>query len=493
MADTSYASVLETRCLIDGAWLGEGETPVTDPSRGEVIAKVPHLGSEAATQAVDAASAALVAWGAEPVKARARILRAWHDLVMENREALAALLTAEQGKPLAEALGEIDYAASYIEYYAEEAKRILGEVIPAAAGNARAMVLRQPIGVVAVITPWNFPAAMITRKVAPALACGCSIVLKPAPETPLTALALARLAERAGVPAGVLNVVTGDAPAIGDVFLSHPDVRLVGFTGSTAVGKHLMRGAADGMKRVALELGGNAPFIVFEDANIESAVNASIAGIFGATGQSCVAGSRLYLHEDIADEFLDRMVAQAKEIKIGDPLADETQMGPLCTTGQRDNIESELAFAVEEGAKILTGGKRPDGFDGLYFEPTIVSCPSQGLRIVDTELFGPVLCVQTFKTEEEVVELANDTEHGLAAGIFTRDSARSLRMADAVRAGIVWVNTYRVVSPIAEFGGIKGSGYGRESGFQAMYDYTRPKTVWMNTSDAPMANPFVMR
>ena len=244
---------------------------------------------------------------------------------------------------------------------------------------------------------------------------------------------------------------------------------------------------------VSLELGGKSPFIVFEDANIESAVNASIAGIFGATGQSCVAGSRLYLHEDIADDFLDKMVTRARAIVIGDPLAEETQMGPLCTTGQLEHIQREVDHAKAEGGTVLTGGKQPTGLAGLFFEPTIIDCPRQDLRIVDTELFGPVLCVQRFKTEEDVLALANDTEHGLAAGIFTRDSARSLRMASAVQAGIVWINTYRVVSPIAEFGGIKGSGYGRESGFQAIYDYTRPKTVWMNTSDEPMANPFVMR
>ena len=255
------------------------------------------------------------------------------------------------------------------------------------------------------------------------------------------------------------------------------------------LGENVKRNFAE----VSLELGGKSPFIVFDDANIESAVNASIAGIFGATGQSCVAGSRLYLHEDIADEFLDQMTALTRKIVIGDPLADETQMGPLCTTGQLEHIQREIAHAQEEGGKVLVGGKQPDGMSGLFYEPTIIECPRQDLRIIDTELFGPVLSVQRFKTEEEVLALANDTEHGLAAGIFTKDGARSLRMANSVRAGIVWVNTYRVVSPIAEFGGVKGSGYGRESGFQAIYDYTRPKTIWVNTSDEPMANPFVMR
>ena len=265
------------------------------------------------------------------------------------------------------------------------------------------------------------------------------------------------------------------------------------FTGGPNAARHVLENVKRNFAEVSLELGGKSPFIVFDDANIESAVNASIAGIFGATGQSCVAGSRLYLHEDIADEFLEKMIALARQIIIGDPLEEDTQMGPLCTLGQLKNIQAEVEYAEQEGAKILTGGKQPEGKEGLFYEPTIIECPKQDLRIVDTELFGPVLCVQRFKTEEEVLSLANDTEHGLAAGVFTQNSARSLRMAGSVRAGIVWVNTYRVVSPIAEFGGVKGSGYGRESGFQAIYDYTRPKTIWMNTSDDPMSNPFVMR
>ncbi|MBT5580263.1 MAG: aldehyde dehydrogenase family protein, partial [Acidimicrobiaceae bacterium] len=274
---------------------------------------------------------------------------------------------------------------------------------------------------------------------------------------------------------------------------SHPLVARISFTGGPGAARHVLENSKQNFAEVSLELGGKSPFIVFDDANIDSAVNASIAGIFGATGQSCVAGSRLYLHEDIAEEFLAKMIHAVGEIRIGDPLDDETQMGPLCTTGQLENIAAEVAHAQGEGATVLAGGKQPDGMGGLFYEATIIDCPRQDLRIVDTELFGPVLCVQRFTTEKEVIGLANDSEHGLAAGIFTRDSARSLRMADAVRAGIVWVNTYRVVSPIAEFGGVKGSGYGRESGMQAMYDYTRPKTIWMNTSDEPMANPFVMR
>ena len=306
-------------------------------------------------------------------------------------------------------------------------------------------------------------------------------------------LEFGRLIEQAGFPPGVVNIVTGHGDPCGRVLTGHPLVARISFTGGPNAARHVLENSKNNFAEVSLELGGKSPFIVFDDANIESAVNASIAGIFGATGQSCVAGSRLYLHDDIADEFLERMTGLARQIRMGDPLEEDTQMGPLCTTGQLEHIKAEVAHAQSQGGTVLTGGKQPDDMPGLFFEPTIIDCPRQDLRIVDTELFGPVLCVQRFKTEDEVIALANDTEHGLAAGIFTRDSARSLRMANAVRAGIVWVNTYRVVSPIAEFGGIKGSGYGRESGFQAMYDYTRPKTIWMNTSDEPMANPFVMR
>ncbi|MBB98470.1 MAG: succinate-semialdehyde dehydrogenase (NADP(+)) [Rhodobacteraceae bacterium] len=474
MADTSYASVLETRCLIDGAWLGEGETPVTDPSRGEVIAKVPHLGSEAATQAVDAASAALVAWGAEPVKARARILRAWHDLVMENREALAALLTAEQGKPLAEALGEIDYAASYIEYYAEEAKRILGEVIPAAAGNARAMVLRQPIGVVAVITPWNFPAAMITRKVAPALACGCSIVLKPAPETPLTALALARLAERAGVPAGVLNVVTGDAPAIGDVFLSHPDVRLVGFTGSTAVGKHLMRGAADGMKRVALELGGNAPFIVFDDADLDAAVAGVIASKFRNMGQTCVCANRIYVQKGVHDAFVERLAAAVRALKVGDGREPGVQQGPLINMAAVKKVEAHVEDALAKGGTLVTGGKR-HALGGTFFEPTVVTGMRADMLAACSETFGPLAPVFAFETEAEVLAAANNSDAGLAAYFFTRDMSRSYRMLERLQFGMVGCNTGVLSSELAPFGGVKQSGNAREGSHHGIAEFTELK------------------
>ena len=394
---------------------------------------------------------------------------------------------------LKETRWQAKYIAEFFHFFAGCADKVSGETLPIDKPDMFVFTKREPLGVVAAVVPWNSQLFLVAVKIGPALAAGNTVVLKASEHASAAMLEFGQLIEQAGIPPGVVNIVTGHGEPCGRALTGHPLVARVSFTGGPNAARHVLENAKRNFAEVSLELGGKSPFIVFEDANIESAVNASIAGIFGATGQSCVAGSRLYLHEDIADEFLEKMVVQARQIVIGDPLAEDTQMGPLCTAGQLEHIQREIAFAQEEGGTVLTGGKQPDGATGLYFEPTIIDCPRQDLRIVDTELFGPVLCVQRFKTEDEVLQLANDTEHGLAAGIFTTNSARSLRMASAVRAGIVWVNTYRVVSPIAEFGGIKGSGYGRESGFQAIYDYTRPKTVWMNTSDEPMANPFVMR
>ena len=492
------ADIRAYQMLIDGEWVDAsdgGTFDSTNPATGEVWSRVPEATEADVDCAVRAAHEAFLKgpWSKMTPTQRGKCLRKLGDLLADRSEELGRTETIDTGKMLKETKWQATYIAEFFHFFAGCADKISGETLPIDKPDLFVFTKREPLGVVAAVVPWNSQLFLVAVKIGPALAAGNTVVLKASEHASAAMLEFGKLIEEAGFPPGVVNIVTGHGEPCGRALTGHKLVARVSFTGGPGAARHVLENTKNNFAEVSLELGGKSPFIVFEDANIESAVNASIAGIFGATGQSCVAGSRLYLHEDIAEEFLDRMVAQAKEIKIGDPLADETQMGPLCTTGQRDNIERELAFAVEEGAKILTGGKRPDGFDGLYFEPTIVSCPRQGLRIVDTELFGPVLCVQTFRTEEEVVELANDTEHGLAAGIFTRDSARSLRMADAVRAGIVWVNTYRVVSPIAEFGGIKGSGYGRESGFQAMYDYTRPKTVWMNTSDAPMANPFVMR
>jgi acyl-CoA reductase-like NAD-dependent aldehyde dehydrogenase len=347
------------------------------------------------------------------------------------------------------------------------------------------------LGVVAAVVPWNSQLFLSAVKLGPALAAGNTVVLKVSEHASVPMLEFGRLIEAAGFPAGVVNIISGHGE-VGRVLTSHPLVARVSFTGGPETARHVVRNSAENFAEVSLELGGKSPFVVFEDADLDSAVNGCVAGIFGATGQSCVAGSRLIVHEAVADEFLARLVAAARGIRIGDPLADETQMGPLCTEAQVRLIEAQVALAVTEGGRVLTGGRQPS-LGGTYYEPTIVDCPSPDLTIVDTELFGPVLSVLRFKDEAEAVALANRSQHGLAAGVFTLNGARQMRVAKAIRAGIVWVNTYRAVSPIAAFGGVKGSGYGRESGFQAMFDYTRPKTIWVNTSSEPIANPFVMR
>ena len=484
--------------LIDGAWVPASDGAVFDsinPATGTVWSHIPEATAEDVDRAVQAAHRAFTTgpWASMTPTARGKCLRRLADLLADRSEELGRIESVDTGKMLKETKWQATYIAEFFHFYAGCADKISGETLPIDKPDMMVFTKREPLGVVAAVVPWNSQLFLVAVKIGPALAAGNTVVLKASEHASAALLAFGRLIEEAGFPPGVVNIVTGHGDPCGRVLTAHPLVARISFTGGPGAARHVLENSKRNFAEVSLELGGKSPVIVFDDANIESAVNASIAGIFGATGQSCVAGSRLYLHEDIADAFLERMTALAKEIRIGDPLAEETQMGPLCTTGQRDRIEAEIAHAVTEGADILTGGARPEGMGGLFFEPTILSCPRQDLRIVDTELFGPVLCVQRFRTEEEVIALANDTEHGLAAGIFTRDSARSLRMANAVRAGIVWVNTYRVVSPIAEFGGVKGSGYGRESGFQAMYDYTRPKTIWMNTSDEPMANPFVMR
>jgi acyl-CoA reductase-like NAD-dependent aldehyde dehydrogenase len=351
---------------------------------------------------------------------------------------------------------------------------------------------REPLGVIAGVIPWNSQMFLTAVKVGPALAAGNTIVLKASEHASAPLLAFGELIAKAGIPDGVVNIITGGADPCGKTLTTHPDVAKIAFTGGPGTAQHIVRNSAENFAEVSLELGGKSPFIVFDDADIESAVNGSIAGIFAASGQSCVAGSRLYLHQDIADAFLEKMVAIAKNIHIGDPQAEETEMGPLCTAAQMDHITQQIALATEEGGNVLCGGKALEA-DGLFFAPTIIECPRQDMTIVDTELFGPVLSVQRFKTEAEAIALANDTRHGLAAGVFTRDSARSLRMSKQINAGIIWVNTYRAISPIAAFGGMKMSGYGREAGLQAVYNYTRPKTVWMNLSDDPIANPFKPR
>jgi acyl-CoA reductase-like NAD-dependent aldehyde dehydrogenase len=488
--------VVKYQMLIDGAWLDASDGACFDsvnPATGKVWASIPEATEADVNRAVEAADAALNGeWGTMTPTARGKCLRRLGDFLAESSEAIGRVETVDTGKMFKETAWQATYIAEYLHFYAGAADKIHGETLPIDKPDMFVFTSREPVGVVAAVVPWNSQMFLSAVKIGPALAAGNTIVLKASEQASAPLLEFGKLVAKAGIPNGVVNIITGHAEPCGRALTSHPLVAKIAFTGGPDAARHILRNSAENFAEVSLELGGKSPFIVFDDANMESAVNGSIAGIFGATGQSCVAGSRLYLHEDIADEFLERMIAIAKNIRIGDPLADETEMGPLCTQAQVDHLERQLALAVKEGGTILTGGKRAD-LDGLYFEPTIVECPRQDMTIVDTELFGPVLAVQRFKTEDEVVALANDTRHGLAAGIFTRDSARSLRMSKRVKAGIIWVNTYRAISPIAAFGGVKGSGYGREAGMQAVYDYTRPKTVWMNLSDAPIANPFKMR
>ena len=445
--------------------------------------------------AVEAAHKAFIdgPWSKMTPTERGEHLRKLADILASKSEELGKIETIDTGKMLKETKWQAKYISQFFNFFAGCADKVSGQTLPIDKPDLFVFTNREPLGVVAAVVPWNSQLFLVAVKIGPALAAGNTIVLKASEHASAAMLAFGKCVEEAGIPPGVVNIITGHGDPCGKELTSHPKVARISFTGGPTSARHVIRNSAENFAEVSLELGGKSPFIVFDDADIENAVNCSIAGIFGATGQSCVAGSRLYLQENISDEFLSLIVKQAKNIKIGDPLLDETQMGPLCTKGQLENIKTELAFAVEEGATLLCGGKSPEGLGELFFEPTIVDCPSQKLKIVDTELFGPVLSVIKFKTEEEVVSLANDTKHGLAAGIFSKSNSRCLRVSKAVHAGIVWVNTYRVVSPIAEFGGFKNSGYGRESGFQAIYDYTRPKTVWMNMSDEPAANPFVMK
>ena len=412
----------------------------------------------------------------------------------EKSEHLGRIETIDTGKMLKETRWQAKYIAEFFHFYAGCADKVSGQTLPIDKPDMITLTLREPLGVIAAVVPWNSQLFLVAVKIGPALAAGNTVVLKASEHASAAMLEFGKLVEEAGFPEGVVNIVTGHADPCGQVLTSHPLVQRISFTGGTAAARHVVRNSAENFAQVSLELGGKSPFIVFDDANIESAVNGSIAGIFGASGQSCVAGSRLYLHNSISDEFLDKMLQQAQTIKLGDPLDDATQMGPLATYAQIEHIERQVEMAKAEGGSILTGGHRGDTpATGWYYPPTIIACPRQDLTIVGTELFGPVLSVLRFNDEDEVLQLANDSQFGLAAGVFTRDGARALRMTKALRAGIVWVNTYRVVSPIAEFGGFKESGHGRESGMQAIYDYTRPKTAWLNISDAPLTNPFVMR
>ncbi|MGB0845774.1 MAG: aldehyde dehydrogenase [Thiolinea sp.] len=484
--------------LIDGEWVdaSDGNTFTSvNPANGEVWSRIPEASADDVDRAVKAADRALNdgPWGRMTPTERGHCLRRLGDLLAEQSEALGKTESIDTGKMFKETRWQAKYISEFFHFYAGCADKIHGDTLPIDKPDMFVFTKREPLGVIAAVVPWNSQLFLSAVKIGPALAAGNTIVLKASEHASAAMLEFGRLIAEAGIPPGVVNIVTGHGDPCGKVLTSHPLVARISFTGGPVSAQHIIHNSANNFAEISLELGGKSPFIVFDDADIESAVNGSVGGIFAASGQSCVAGSRLYLQEGIADEFLQRMVTVANSVKIGDPLLEATEMGPLCTSGQLENVQREVAFAQQEGGKVLCGGRQPEGLDGLYYEPTIIECPRQDLRIVDTELFGPVLSVVRFKDEAEAVAMANDTKHGLAAGIFTRDSARSLRVSSAVKAGIVWVNTYRVISPVAEFGGMKTSGYGRESGFQAVMDYTRPKTVWMNTSSEPLGSQFVGR
>ena len=467
---------------INGVWTAGGATKtfdVVNPASGEVLAALPDMGVAEATAAIDAAYAAQPAWAARPAKERSAILRKWFDLMVTHADALAAILTAEMGKPFAEAKAEILYAASYVEWYAEEAKRIYGETIPAGQTDKRMIVIKQPVGVVGTITPWNFPAAMITRKIAPALAVGCTIVSKPAEQTPLSAIALAVLAEEAGLPAGVFNVIVGlDGPAIGRELCGNAKVRKISFTGSTEVGRILMRQCADQIKKISLELGGNAPFIVFDDADLDAAAEGAIASKYRNAGQTCVCANRIYVQSGVYDAFAAKLAAKVSTLSVGDGFQPGVTIGPLIDEQGIAKVEDHVHDAVSKGAKVLTGGKRLDGA-GTFFAPTILTGVDRAMKVAREETFGPVAPLFRFDTVEDVIAQANDTEFGLAAYFFAGDLKKVWRVAEALEYGMVGINTGRMSSEAAPFGGIKQSGLGREGSRHGVDEYLEMKYLCM--------------
>ena len=470
-------TLLRQQCYIDGTWRDAdtgGALQVSNPATGVVLGTVPNMGTAETRAAIEAAAAAFPAWAARTAKDRATLLRRWHDLMLLNADDLAQLMTAEQGKPLAEAKGEIVYAASFIEWFAEEAKRVYGDVIPGHQPDKRIFVLRQPVGVVAAITPWNFPAAMITRKAGPALAAGCTFVCKPAAQTPYSALAMAELAHRAGIPRGVFSVITGSATAIGGEMTSNPIVRKVTFTGSTAIGKKLMEQCAGTLKKLSLELGGNAPFIVFDDADLDAAVQGAIASKYRNTGQTCVCANRLLVQDGVYDAFVAKLVDAVKKLRVGDGLAGPTEQGPLIDDKAVAKVEEHVADALAKGGRIALGGKR-HALGGTFFEPTIITGVQPSMLVAREETFGPVAPVFRFKDEQEAIRMANDTEFGLASYFYTRDLARSLRVAEKLEYGIVGLNTGIISTEVAPFGGVKESGFGREGSKYGILDYTELK------------------
>ncbi|WP_223481698.1 MULTISPECIES: NAD-dependent succinate-semialdehyde dehydrogenase [unclassified Pseudomonas] len=473
------SSLIRHGNFIDGQWSSGGATyPVLNPANGELITDVQKAGAEETNRAIDAANRALPAWRKLTAKERSQKLKRWSELMLGNQKDLATLLSREQGKPLAEAMGEVVYAASFLEWFAEEAKRAYGDVIPSHKADARIIVVKEAIGVVAAITPWNFPLAMVTRKVGPALAAGCTMILKPSEETPLSAFALAVLAEQAGIPAGVFNIVSGDAVAIGGALQASGIVRKLSFTGSTRTGKLLMRQAADTLKKVSLELGGNAPFIVFDDADLDAAVKGAMASKFRNTGQTCVCVNRFFIQDGVYEAFTGKLAEAVAAMRVGSALDGETEQGPLINAAALAKVELHVGDALEKGAKLLCGGRR-HALGGTFYQPTILAEANSEMLIAQDETFGPVAACFRFKDEAEVLQKANDTPYGLSAYFYSRDIGRVWRMAEGLEAGMVGINEGIISTEVAPFGGIKESGLGREGSKYGLEDYLEIKYLLM--------------
>ncbi|MFW1748601.1 NAD-dependent succinate-semialdehyde dehydrogenase [Acinetobacter guillouiae] len=479
MAQLNDVGLLKSQALINGQWRDADAKQtfnVINPATGEIICTVPKMGQQEALDAVTAAEQALALWRKKTAKQRSQILRQWFDLIMQHQDDLAYILTLEQGKPLAEAKGEIAYGAAYIEWFAEEAKRVYGDIIPSNAADQKILVNKQPIGVCAAITPWNFPNAMITRKVAPALAAGCTIIVRPASQTPLSAFAIAELALRAGIPAGVFNVITGSSSEIGEVLTTDERVQKFSFTGSTEVGKKLIAQCASTVKKVSMELGGNAPFIVFNDADLDAAVTGAIASKFRNAGQTCVCANRIYVQSAVYDLFIEKLVAAVKQFKVGNGMQAGVDFGPVIDAAAIRKVTEHIDDAVSKGAQIVLGGK-PHPYGALFFEPTIVKDVTAEMQVAKEETFGPLAPVFKFETEEEVIAYANDTEFGLASYFYTQDLGRAMRVSDALAYGMVALNTGILSNEVAPFGGIKQSGLGREGSKYGIEDYLEIKYV----------------
>ncbi len=471
------SNLFRQQSYIGGLWCDADSAktfPVNNPATGELLAHVPDMGATETRRAIDAAKRAWPEWRRKPAKERAILLRKWYELIMANSDDLARIMTAEQGKPLAESKGEIAYAASFIEWFAEEGKRVYGDTIPSPWSDKRFVIVKEPVGVCGAITPWNFPAAMITRKAGPALAAGCTMIAKPAESTPLSAFALAVLAERAGIPAGVFNVLTGEPRSIGGELTSNPDVRKITFTGSTEVGRILMRQSAETIKKISLELGGNAPLIVFDDADLDAAVEGTIISKFRNTGQTCVCANRIYIQDGVYDAFAEKLVAAVRKLKVGNGFDAGVMQGPLIDDAAVDKVEDHISDALSKGARVLLGGKR-HSLGGTFFEPTVIADVTSQMKVAREETFGPVAPLFRFHKDEEATQLSNDTEFGLASYFFSRDVGRIWRVAEALEYGMIGINTGMISTETVPFGGVKQSGLGREGSHYGIDEYLEVK------------------